>query len=370
MKLNKVFTTLLTSFSLLASGCGSKEKTKASSEEPSAAPASALIITGDLKNGDTPTNTAVTANQDVFIKSLSGEVVGTAKTDANGAYEIPILAGALSVGQTALRLSGDTTPSIAATQYAFVSAVSDDGAGKALGINKTINITNSAISSKSGSNGVIALGTSDLQEIGAITGTVSFTDTSVTRAGTDVYIPGKSFFVRTGSDGAFHLLFVPAGVYSLRIENGVYTKTVSVTVAANKTTIIGAVTVGLSDRNPLPLSDVLVGTWNSSCWSTSNSDLGTPTTGVLTITSLTSTSYTGASCLSQSTRTGASAVTLVSIQVLSDSSLYLVHKITSTSVIEKTLARVSAYSNNKMTIDYGTGFEVYTRASTLSFAER
>ena len=366
MKRNNVFAMLLISFSLIATGCGSPAKTESSSNEPSAPPSSALIIKGDLKNGDTPTNTTVTASQDVYIKSLSGEVVGTAKTDANGTYEIPILAGALSVGQTALQLAEDTTPAIAATQYALISAVPDDGAGKALGINKTINITNSAVTSTSGSTGVISLGTSNLQEIGAITGSVSFSDTSVTKTGTDVYIPGKSFFVRTGSDGAFHLLFVPAGVYSLRIENGVYTKTVSVTVAANKTTILGAVTVGLSDRNPLPLADVLVGTWTSSCWSSANSDLGTATTGVLTITSLTSTSYTGASCLSQSTRSGASAVTLVSIQVLSDSSLYLVHKITSTSVIEKTLARVSAYSNNKMTLDFGTGFEVYTRASTLN----
>lgn len=64
--------------------------------------------------------------------------------------------------------------------------------------------------------------------------------------GWDVYIPGRSFFVRTGPDGTFTLNYVPAGTYTLIISrDGVKTRELSGTdaavVVARKITTLGAV---------------------------------------------------------------------------------------------------------------------------------
>ena len=344
---------------LLAS-CGTKTiRGAAYNSDSELPPTGALLVAGSLSNGKTPSNTSAVTGKEVAIKSLGGETIGSATTDSAGAFSISIAPDALQVG-TKTFLTGDDASNLAGTLYSIVSSVPDDGDGKALGINKTIKLTKGNISSKSGDSDVIDLGSNPLLEIGAIVGSLSFADTAVSVQGADVYIPGKSFFVRTGSDGKFHLLLVPPGTYSLRLEKERYTKTVEVVVAANKTTNVGAVVVGVNDRNPLPLSQVLLGSWATKCWDTP--DPGTPSEGVLTVNSLTLTSYTGGSCISLSSRNGgAGAVALQEIQVLSDSAIYVIHRIITTGVLEKRLWRITNYTNNQITINTDTGFEVLTR---------
>lgn len=69
--------------------------------------------------------------------------------------------------------------------------------------------------------------------------------------GWDVYIPGRSFFVRTGPDGTFVLNYVPAGTYSLIISrDAVKVRVMSGVVAVSrKLTNLGNVEVFLDADN-------------------------------------------------------------------------------------------------------------------------
>lgn len=57
----------------------------------------------------------------------------------------------------------------------------------------------------------------ELSHSGKISGVVQFCD-QISNAGTLVYIPGKSFFAKTGPSGEFTLSYVPKGSYTLIIE--------------------------------------------------------------------------------------------------------------------------------------------------------
>ena len=57
----------------------------------------------------------------------------------------------------------------------------------------------------------------DLSHCGKIQGVVTFCGQNAP-VGTKIYIPGKSFFVKTGASGTYELLWIPAATYNLVVE--------------------------------------------------------------------------------------------------------------------------------------------------------
>jgi hypothetical protein len=73
--------------------------------------------------------------------------------------------------------------------------------------------------------------------------------------GWDVYIPGRSFFVRTGADGTFVLNYVPAGTYNLMIaREGIKVREMpGIVVASRRLANLGQVEVFLdADQDGYP----------------------------------------------------------------------------------------------------------------------
>jgi hypothetical protein len=333
-------------------------------------PAGALNIKGTLSNGDDAANTDILAARNVVVRNSLGDSVGEAITDEDGNYSISLAAGALGIvgkdpseeENTELTLNGSytLTKSFSKQAYFLESSIEDDGAGKALGYKEEISLTQADIISTEDDVGTIDLGTNALVEIGAITGTIKYTDALIDSAGTDVFIPGKSFFVRTGADGKFHILFVPAGTYNIRVEKDSFSRDIEVVVASNKTSSAGDITLGRSDRNPGPIDETLLGTWSVVC--NPGTDPTSPLTGVVTITTLTGiTTTSGDSCLTASTESGASARQVNAITVLSDSAFYVTYEIIDTGVKNYINWQVISYTSNKITISNGSDIEVLTR---------
>jgi hypothetical protein len=279
-----------------------------SDSEKDVIPTGALKVEGTIDNGDDPDNTDVLADQTVEIIRDDGEVVATTTTDDTGAYNVDLPAGALVIG-TQYQLTQDATeetdsetaeeeeeaPSASLYSYTLQVKIPDDGNGKALGIREKVQIAESKVT-----DGVLNLGTNNLNEVAAIIGTVEFEEATQTATSVDVFIPGKPYFVRTGDDGSFNLFFVPAGDYSIRLVKGNYIKDVEVSVTAGTTLNVGTVTVGTTERNPLPLNLALIGNWDVVCtyYDTAGGvDPDNPKTGSLAITALDSFTITGDSCV-------------------------------------------------------------------------
>jgi hypothetical protein len=282
MKINFVYG--LAAFALL--GCKAEKENK---DTGSSAPvvSGALVIEGSLANGEDPEVTDILANQKVDIVRSDNATIGSATSDANGEFSLNLGAGALTTDGFGLTSESESVVSTESFKYYLQTAVPDDGNGKALGIRRKISLTQNAVTGTSGDADLIDLGESPLKEISAITGTIAFASSAISPDRTDVYIPGKSFFARTGDDGTFQLLFLPEGSYLVRIEKGVYVKDVNVEVKSGKTTILGDVEVGLKDRDPLPLVDIIEGRWQETCYFKGapsggpTSDAETPSTAVL-----------------------------------------------------------------------------------------
>ncbi|HET9237253.1 MAG TPA: hypothetical protein VFO10_08375 [Oligoflexus sp.] len=275
--------------------------TLAAGSEAGLLPTQSLIISGNVTNGEDPANTAVLQNKDVELIRNDGVTVAQGTTDSTGTFSVNVAAGALIIDSSfsvATGLTADGDPATADDfSYTLQVKVPDDGTGRALGVRRKLDLTEDDV----GTDGKLETGTSKLKEVTAITGTLAFADATVSLAGADIFIPGKPFFVRTGDDGSFSLLFVPAGTYNIRVTKGFYIKDVSVSVTAGKTSDLGTVTIGSSERNPLPLASVLPGTWQSRC-SYSDTPAGinpeNPRTGTIVVTALDNiTVTTGHSCL-------------------------------------------------------------------------
>ena len=341
-------------------------ETPTTSNEEKLPPTGALSVKGSLSNGDNPENTSVSKNQKVELVRNDGIVIGTGKSDSSSNFAISVIAGSLSTS-TAFRaiparssmhtLVAASTPTATSAedlptfQYYIQSSVANDGSGKAIGVKKRIPLSKRLAKSVEGDVTTFDAGENKLTEISAITGSVTFADPYTTKSSTDVYIPGKSFFARTGDDGAFQLMFVPVGTYKIRLQKAVYIKEVEVTVAENKTTKLGNVTVAASDRNPQPLAEVVVGTWNTSCFyydMAGGISPESPLTGVIRISSLSAGGVavvSGISCFARSNLTPVKTPTR--LLVPSDGSLILKFDDGSYSVLP-----VASYTNNRITLNH------------------
>ncbi|MDQ3231896.1 MAG: hypothetical protein M3Q07_08765, partial [Pseudobdellovibrionaceae bacterium] len=160
-------------------------------------------------------------------------------------------------------------------------------------------------------------------------------------------------------------LFVPAGTYTIRITKGFYIKDVSVTVTAGQTTDLNAITVGSHERNPLPLSSVLPGTWQSKCY---YNDIANginpenPRTGTVIVTALDQVAVTGHSCLLRTFAAGDSFANFSKLMVLGDGAI--VAKLTS-----YYSSLITSYTNDQIVMDIdnsslasGKIIEVWTRS--------
>ncbi len=353
---------IIFSIVILKTSCG-ENSSGSSGGSSSAIPSGTLVVQGNLENSDDPANTSILASQPVTLQDTDGNLVGAATTDEDGSYEITIAAGSIVVEPS---LSLVASSSLSTDRFLLESTIEDDGTGKALGIRQQVDLDASMVTSTTEDSSIFDIGSSPLAQIGAISGTVSFADTTVINNKTDVFIPGKSFFVRTDANGSYHFLFVPAGTYTVRIENDIYYKEIDVTVEANTTTVVGETTVAITERDPLPLEDVILGNWNTNCWRDTG-DANDPVvaeTGTIAIESLTSTSYTGVSCLTKSVEFSADATKedISQIYVLSDRAIIVVYAKISTSVKSKELYSVLGHTNNSMIIDMGSKIEVFTRS--------
>jgi hypothetical protein len=306
--------------------------------------ADALVISGSLANGVDQDNTDILEDQSVNVVRNDGAVIATVDSKDAGAFTISLGPGALVI-DSAYGLLADGTNEATTEDFSFQleAKVSNDGDGRALGIRLPLDLGESNTTS-----GKLDLGKNELKEISAIVGTVSFVDTSITPTNTDVFIPGKAFFVRTGDDGAFALTFVPAGTYDIRVVKGSYIKTVSVTVVAGKTTDLGNIEVSLTERDPLPLDKALIGTWSTKCYyaSTMATTPENPRTGTIVISSLTSVTITGDSCFVRNF--GATLKPFAAFIVGSDGSLFT--KFDDGSVGYSTHT-VITYTNDRITLE-------------------
>lgn len=276
------------------SGCEEKSKDETTSEESEPLYSEKIAISGTLVNGVDQNNSGILEDQPVQIVRNDGAIVASSQSSSSGKYEIQIDPGALVI-DSGFSLTDEvgTTASTADFSYQLESKVGNDGDGKALGVRQALDLGRTKID-----NGKLDLGSTELKEISAIVGSVSYEDTAVTATNTDVFIPGKSFFVRTGDDGVFSLTFVPAGTYDIRIVKGFYITTKTVTVKPGKTTDLGELIVSRNERDPLPLEKALIGKWSSKCYYASSmaTTPENPRTGTIQIDSLTSVTITGDSC--------------------------------------------------------------------------
>jgi hypothetical protein len=330
-------------------------------------PTQSLIISGTVANGEDPANTAVLQNKDVELIRNDGVTVAQGTTDSSANFSVNVAAGALIIDSSFSVSTGLTADGDAATaddfSYTLQVKVPDDGTGRALGVRRKLELTEDDV----GTDGKLETGTSTLKEVTAITGTLAFADSSVSLAGADIFIPGKPFFVRTGDDGSFSLLFVPAGVYNIRVTKGFYIKDVSVNVTAGKTTDLGTVTIGSAERNPLPLASVLPGTWQSRC---AYNDIAAginpenPRTGTIVVTALDNiTVTTGHSCLLRTFTAGDSFSNFSKLIPVGDGAI-----VTKLSAYYSSL--ITSYTNDQIVMDIdnssmasGKVIEIWTRVN-------
>ena len=348
--------TFLTMASLLVlAGCGSSSSdgggggnttTTTAATAADTPPTGTLAVSGIIK-ADSSAKGNTTKEQTVTLKNLSGDVVASAKTDSEGKYSITAQPGALTTATTKTTLADDTDKAAAVAGSLFVisAAVKDTDAGKVFGFNRTVKLSTSNVTSKDGDTSTIDVGSNTMSEIGAIYGTLTFSDSTVSVAGTDVFVPGKSLFVRTGSDGTFNFLFVPPGTYSIRIENGKFFKTQDVTVESGKTTNAGTITVGLTERNPKALSEVIVGTWTTTTYDDSAGTATAPTTTTGSVEVKSDNTITVSGTCEELKPSG--AIVGTHLYALNDSTMYA-RMLTSGTTPTVKMLQVLSYTNNQI----------------------
>ncbi len=318
------------------------------SSESAIIPTGALIISGSIANGEDPSNTAVIKGQEVAILRNDGVIVAQGISDDQGDFEFNIAEGGLIVDSSFSKGIGlESNPDQATVDdfsYTLQAKIPDDGTGRALGLRRKIAIAEGTAAS----TGTLNLGSNPLKEVTAIIGKIAFADANVSLAGVDAFIPGKPFFVRTGDDGAFSLLFIPSGSYNIRVTKGFYIKDVPVVIEPGKTTDLGTVTVGSAERNPLPLASVLPGKWLSTCYYddvAGGVSADNPKTGTITLTSLTQMTIIGSSCLLRTMGTPDSFTNFDSLRLLGDGAI--IAKFGTASFF---YSQVSSYSNNQIVL--------------------
>lgn len=153
--------------------------------------------------------------------------------DAEGKYEIKNAQPANYTLVISSAVLGNQKPS-------FKIGLFDTGAAYGLKIDG-INVESGKVRS---------LPKSALKRTGKISGKIDFftNPNNLDLTGSDVYIPGTSYLVKTASDGSFLMAGVPPGDYTLRAEHTGFVHTeFSVTVAENSTTSVGTKLLSISN---------------------------------------------------------------------------------------------------------------------------
>lgn len=363
LKISKVMT-----MSLVIACGGETITVEQSQEEDESAtiPSGALIISGSVENGEDESNSSVLTSGALAIERSDGQIIANSDIGDDGRFEISLEAGALNIEDGYSIVQSEADERIASSyEYRIKVAIADDGNGKALGLKKTIDFSEENLTSNDDETLSLDLGVTQVKEISAIIGQIAFEDSSQSIAGVDVYIPGYPFFVRTGDDGKFNLLFIPQGTYTIRMEKFPYIKDQEVSVVAGTTSNVEVVTFGLSERNPLPLDQVVVGSWSTECFyydMAAGVDPETPKTGTVAVTSLDdAATVTGTSCVMRNQMTP--VVAQESMITLGDGAVVTKHSGSS-----YYFHKVMSYDNNTITFSAdASGFtgdsvvEVWTR---------
>ncbi len=193
-----------------------------------------------------PKSDSLVTNQEVELQDSTGKTVASGVSDSKGNFTINAPGELVISSSSGLHLAGD---------YTVSSIIPDDGSGKVLGVSQAISLVESNLKGRTIKTGVLPF-----DEIAAITGKIKFTDadgtenTKLPKIGTEVYLAGFSLIAKTDAEGKFIILYVPAGSYSMRIERGSISKELSVTVAANTTLNLGAISVLADSIPPITLA--------------------------------------------------------------------------------------------------------------------
>ena len=190
----------------------------------------------------------LTQQQVVNLTDSDGLVVASTFSDSEGAYEI-------SVPNTLVLTSESNL--LADNIYNITSLIRDNGEGKVLAVKKPVNLVTGTFE-----KGILVLGSESFIEIAAIKGKIKFTNPdgsenlSINKVGTDIYLPGFSFFAKSDNEGNFLILYVPPETYSVRIENGLIDKEISAEVVANTTLNLGEISITTDTQKPMTSSSL------------------------------------------------------------------------------------------------------------------
>ena len=187
-----------------------------------------VTVAGKLTTTVTDAATFLTALP-IELRHSDGKVLATSTSLSTGEFALSFAKGFIQDDPT---------------NYQLLATVADDGAGNALGVNKTITISNDLIKA----NG-IDIGEQPLNPITAVKGAIRFVATdgsenaSASKSGSQVELVGSSFVADVSAAGAFLLTYVTAGDYTLRASKGLATKDQAVSAVAGVTTNVGVIDV-------------------------------------------------------------------------------------------------------------------------------
>lgn len=201
--------------------------------------------------GTTDSANPLVVNRRIALEGVAGDIIAEAYSDSEGNYSIAapgslVIAGA----DTTAELTNNGT-------YYVTSLIDDNGEGKVLAVREEVTLTSDALEGS-----VLALGANVFEEISAIKGKVNFVNpdgsenTRIAKVGTDVYLPGFSYFAKTDHEGHFLILFVIPETYTLRIERDGFALEQSITVTEATTLNLGTVNIS-TDLDP-PITTVSV----------------------------------------------------------------------------------------------------------------
>lgn len=204
----------------------------------------AQAVTGVYLAGTLDVKDAVPSlayNRTVELRDNSDKVIVTATTDGKGRYKI------LANAAVKANPSG----------YKIFSLIEDDGHGKALAVSQPVVIS---AANYDPTQAIYDQGIAFFLEISAIRGQVAFLDENnapvpgIDPTKTSAFLPGFSIFARTDNEGRFLLLYVPAGEYQLRVENGSLSNEQAVVVEKEKTLNLGLIKVSRDVAAPAEAS--------------------------------------------------------------------------------------------------------------------